>query len=131
MQKAGYLHPPVRLTDLAVDQIDPSVSMISLHGEHDLNSAPDLNKTIVEAQQQGSGIVLDLSPTTFVDSSILAVLIDAQRNARAAGLGMALYTGNGLAGGVGRILEITGLDGALRISPDRDAAIAAAREGLA
>jgi anti-sigma B factor antagonist len=119
------------LTDLAVDQIDPSVSMISLRGEHDLNSAPDLKKTIAEAQQQGSGIVLDLSPTTFLDSSILAVLIDAQRNARVAGLGLALYTGNGLADGVGRILAVTGLDGELRLLQDRDAAIAAVREGLA
>jgi anti-anti-sigma factor len=121
----------VRVTDLTVDQIDPSVSMISLHGEHDLNSAPDLRKTISAAQQQGAGVVLDLSPTTFVDSSILALLVDVQRTARRAGLGLAIYTGAGLSDGVSRILEVTGLDGKIPMWADRNAAIAAVREGLA
>jgi anti-sigma B factor antagonist len=119
------------LSDLALDQIDSSISMISLRGEHDMNDAADLRDAIGKLQQEGAGIVLDLSETTFIDSSILTALVEAQRTARAAGLGLVVYTGNGLDQGVHRILDLTGMAGEMPLHADRNAAIAAVREGLA
>lgn len=119
----------MRLTNLAIDQIAPSVSMISLHGEHDLSNAPDLSESIAEAQEKGAAIVFDLSAATFVDSSILGVLVNAQRTARAKGLGLALYMGEDPAEAVSRILGITGLEQEMQVWTDREAAVAAVQEG--
>jgi anti-sigma B factor antagonist len=53
-------------------------------------------------------VLVDLSPATFVDSSILGVILDARRIAQERGVGFAVASADGAAA-VGRVLEITGL----------------------
>jgi len=83
------------------------------------------------AQGEAAGVVVDLRETTFIDSSVLAAMIDGRRRAREAGLGFTVLTGERLHDDVERLLRLTGLHSELCLSSGRDSAIAAAREGMA
>jgi anti-sigma B factor antagonist len=63
---------------VVVDHLGPSSWQISLWGEHDLSTVPQLENALDEVFSQGTTIVIDLSETTFVDSSVIGALIDAQ-----------------------------------------------------
>jgi anti-anti-sigma factor len=62
-----------------VDRVGDSLWIVELHGEHDLCTAPSLHGELATIFAQGTTVVVDLSETTFVDSSILSELISAQR----------------------------------------------------
>jgi anti-anti-sigma factor len=61
-----------------VDRVGDSLWIVELHGEHDLSTAPSLHGELATIFTQESTVVLDLSETTFIDSSILSELISAQ-----------------------------------------------------
>jgi anti-anti-sigma factor len=63
---------------VVVDQFGPSSWHISLQGEHDLSTVPQLENVLGQVFAQGTNNVIDLSETTFVDSSVIGALIDAQ-----------------------------------------------------
>jgi anti-sigma B factor antagonist len=64
------------VTDLAGDRW-----LVSLEGEHDLSTADDLGEKLQAIFRTGTTVVIDLSTTTFIDSSTLGVLIHADRYA--------------------------------------------------
>jgi anti-anti-sigma regulatory factor len=73
-------------------------------------------------------VVVDLTPTTFIDSVVLEGLISAQRAARAAGLGFAVMIGPEPAEpAVRRIFELTRLMSTFPVCDDRESALAAVR----
>jgi anti-sigma B factor antagonist len=94
-------------------------------GEHDLSTAPMLRQRLDRLITDGVPIVVDLSPATFVDSSILGVILDARRRAEEGGLGFAVSHSNG-ADPVGRVLDITGLRNELPVHGGREDAATAA-----
>lgn len=102
--------------------------MLTIIGEHDLNTAPDLRARLGELLDRDDGIVVDLSPATFVDSSILGVILEARRRARSAGHGFAVAQVNG-AEAVDRVLEITGLRSELPVHDELERAAAQAAMG--
>jgi anti-sigma B factor antagonist len=118
----------VTLSDISVERIDEDLTILRLEGEHDLNTAPELRTHLEQCRSSGSAIVLDLSATTFIDSSILAALVDAHRSAHENSGGFAIVIGEQPGSGVHRILEITGLDERLEVHRQLAAAIAAARD---
>jgi len=71
--------------------------------------------------------VVDLTPATFIDSSVLRVLLEARRQAHEEGLGFAIALGSGEAPGVRRVLEVTGLISVFPVLPAREAALEAAK----
>ena len=97
--------------------------MLTVQGEHDLHTAPELRRRIDELIKAGSPIVVDLSPSTFVDSSILGVLLDGRRRAAEAGIGFTVAQGNG-AVAVSRVLQVTGLRTELPVHESLEEAIA-------
>lgn len=101
-----------------------------MSGEHDLNTAPTLREQLDASIAEGASLVVDLSGATFVDSSILGLLIDAQRRAQQGGLGFALMLDGG-ADPVRRVLDVTGLSTELPVHPSRKEALEATRRGLA
>ena len=103
--------------------------MLSISGEHDLSTAPELRRRFADLIAERGAVVVDLSPATFVDSSILGVILDARRNADEAGLGFAVAHPGGN-DAVGRVLEITGLRAQLPVHLARDEAVAAASNGI-
>jgi anti-sigma B factor antagonist len=113
---------PIVLDDAAGD-----VVVVLVEGEHDIYTAPMLRERLEEALGRQGGIVVDLTPATFVDSSILGALLDARRRAEEQSQGFVVLVGAGAEPGVQRILDITGLIPVLPVVGDRDEAIAAAR----
>jgi anti-sigma B factor antagonist len=113
---------PIVLEDAAED-----VVMVVVEGEHDIYTAPTLRERLDEAIGRGSGVVVDLTGATFVDSSVLGALLDARRRALDAGQGFVVCVGDEVEPGVQRILDITGLVPVLPVVNGREEAIRAAR----
>jgi anti-sigma B factor antagonist len=114
----------VRTGEISVERTDAGLTVLTISGEHDLSTAPDLKRRLNEAISDGNPIVVDLSPAAFVDSSILGAILDARRRADEASLGFAVAQSDGSAA-VGRVLEVTGLRSELPVHGARDEAAAA------
>jgi anti-sigma B factor antagonist len=82
-------------------------SIIAVSGEIDVATSPELSQAIHGALEQATSITIDLSATTFIDSSGLGVLVSALKRARE--LGHESVTLRGVQEPVRRVLEITGL----------------------
>lgn len=116
---------------IALDEAEGDVVVVVVEGEHDIYTAPTLRERLDEALSRTGGVVVDLTAATFVDSSILGVLLDARRRAQEQGTGYVVSVGSDVEPGVQRILDITGLVPVLPVINGRGPAIAAAREGAA
>jgi anti-anti-sigma factor len=111
------------------DRVDGALAVVTVHGEHDLNTATALHEKLQSAVDGGLDLVVDLSPATFIDSSVLKVILEVRGHAGDAGTGFAVaMTGEGEPA-VRRVLEVTGLLDRLPVLTDRDRAIEAARSG--
>jgi anti-sigma B factor antagonist len=115
---------------IAVDRSD-GVAVVVVEGEHDVYTAPSLNEQLVALLDERVPFVIDLTKATFVDSSVLRVLLEAKRRADERGTGFAIALGEDESGPVRRVLEITGLVPVLPVHSGRDAAVVAARKGEA
>src|SRR3712207_3760231 len=103
------------------------VVVVVVEGEHDIYTAPTLRERLDEAIGRGSGVVVDLTGATFVDSSVLGALLDARRRALDGGQGFVVSVGESMEPGVHRILDITGLVPVLPVGNGREEPIRAAR----
>jgi anti-sigma B factor antagonist len=99
--------------------------VLTISGEHDLSTAPNLRRRIDGLLDDGVATVVDLSPATFIDSSILGVILDGRRRASEAQIGFAVARADG-SGAVDRVLEVTGLRAELPVHARREEAIMAA-----
>lgn len=114
---------------IALDRDDGRVVVAALTGEHDIYTAPSLREQVYGVIEEGKPLVVDLNETTFLDSSVLGVLIGARRRAHEAGLGFAVCCSDGVESGVKRVLEVTGLIPVLPVLPEREQALEHARTG--
>jgi anti-sigma B factor antagonist len=111
----------VRTGELAVERNDAGPAVVTISGEHDLSTAPNLRRRLDNLLDEGTATVVDLSPATFIDSSILGVILDARRRAAEANIGFAVVHANG-ADAVDRVLEVTGLRAELPVHARREEA---------
>jgi len=102
------------------------VAVIYLKGEHDLHTAPDVQERLAAALRDCNALITDLTGATFVDSSIVGVLLDARQTAANNSKRFAVCLGPESSESVKRIFDITGLTESLPVVPDHDRAIAAA-----
>ena len=105
------------------DALDDDRHVVAVRGEIDLFTAPELKQKLTDAIEAGkSRIVVDLSETTFLDSTALGVLIGAVKRLRSRdGALVIVNTDQNIA----KTFEITGLDQIFTILGTRDDAIAA------
>jgi anti-sigma B factor antagonist len=104
-------------------RLDGSRGLISLRGEVDIYTAPRFKEHLLELLDGGAtGVVVDLSEVTFIDSTALGVLIGGVRRLHEAEGRMALVVATRP---VERVLTITGLDRVFTIHSTREAAVAA------
>ena len=109
------------------DEIDATTHVVGVAGEVDLYSAPELKEHVLMAIDNGkTRIVVDLSQTTFIDSTTLGVLVGARKRLREhdGSLAVVCADEDKLA-----LFEMTGLDRVFSIHPDRTAALAAVQSG--
>jgi anti-sigma B factor antagonist len=93
--------------------------VLSLAGELDLYSAPALREALRRAVERSpKRLVVDLAEVTFVDSTVLGVLVEAR--SRVGGEAFALAA-PGLA--VHRALEVSGLDRHFAVFDEIEAAV--------
>jgi anti-sigma B factor antagonist len=103
------------------EQVDDTTHVVAVRGEIDIFTAPEFKERISAAIDAGRDLVIvDLSATTFIDSSSLGVLISAYRRltARDGRLVIACDVTAVL-----NTFKITGLDSVLEIVAARDDAL--------
>lgn len=125
---AGHPHDPEALRDAGtVDLVHdvPGLAIVTLEGEHDLSTRELLAGALQRAAAH-SDVLVDLSPCTFMDSTVINVLISTAHDVQAAGERLALVIPPGQRR-VARVAEMTGLDKLLAVYETRDAALAALR----
>jgi anti-sigma B factor antagonist len=118
----------VRTGEIALERTDSGLAVLTISGEHDLSTAPNLRRRLDGLLDERTGVVVDLSAATFIDSSILGVILDGKRRSGEAGLGYAVLQSNG-AEAVSRVLEVTGLRAELPVHAEREEAVSAALDG--
>ena len=114
--------------DFAVteEQIDSERHVVAVRGEIDLFTAPELKQVLTEAIEQGKRrVVVDLTETTFLDSTALGVLIGAVKRLRSNDGGLAIVN---VDRNIQKTFEITGLDQVFALLPSRDEALRAVDE---
>lgn len=116
---------------IELDRNNDGVVVVVVTGEHDVYTAPSLRDQIQAVIEEKAPFVVDLTPATFVDSSILRVLLEARRQAEETGLGFAVALGNGEGPGVRRILEVTGLISVFPVLANREEALQTAKSAAA
>jgi anti-sigma B factor antagonist len=103
-------------------QAGRDAAIVAVAGEIDLFTAPEFKQRIDAAIDRDARVlVVDLTETTFVDSSSLGVLIGAHRRLADRGGAMAVACANEA---LVKTFKITGLDGLLRLAPSLEAALA-------
>ncbi len=111
------MSPELALTEYPVDA---ERHIIALHGDVDLFTTPELKQVLAECIESGRvRIVVDLTETTFLDSTALGVLIGAVKRVRSHGGELALVN---VDENIAKTFEITGLDQIFTILATREEA---------
>jgi anti-sigma B factor antagonist len=89
--------------------------VVALNGEHEAYTAEKLARHLAALLEEGVGVAVDLRQATFIDSTVIGVLLTAHRRAQDAELDFMLLVGDGTGWPVQRLLEVTGLGAELHI----------------
>lgn len=114
------------MSGIQVEMIEPNVGVVALRGEHEAFGAERLALQLTTLQEEGCALVIDLTDTTFIDSSIVSVLLRARDAARTYDVPLVLVIHEATGWAVRRMFEVTGLDGEFTVAPTRDAGVSAA-----
>jgi len=112
---------------IELDRGDSEVAVVVVEGEHDVYTAPALKERLDTLLEEHVPFVVDLTSATFVDSSVLRVLLEGHRRAGEKSVGFAVALDQDDSGPVRRVLDITGLLPVLPVYPAREEAMEAAR----
>jgi anti-sigma B factor antagonist len=89
--------------------VEQDRAVIVLSGEHEAYTADKLARHLTALLTEGVGVSIDLHRATFIDSTVVGVLIAAHRRAQEAGLDFRLLVGDETGWAVRRLLDVTGL----------------------
>jgi anti-sigma B factor antagonist len=105
------------------EEVDATTHVVDVAGEVDLYSAPELKAHVLDAIDSGkTKIIVDLTNTTFIDSTTLGVLVGARKRLREHNGTLVVVCPDTDKLG---LFEMTGLDRVFSIHMDRTAALAA------
>jgi anti-sigma B factor antagonist len=124
----GY-SDPVATGSIALTESRSGVKLLTVHGEHDLYTAPRLRQQLDALLDSRTNVIVDLTGATFVDSSILGALLNARQRAIEEGCGFAVCLQSGTEPSVRRIFEMTGLVATLPVLETVEEAEQAASAG--
>lgn len=111
---------------LSSERPTSETAVIDIAGEIDIFTAPDVRRVGLEAITDGATrVILDLTRTTFLDSTGLGVIIGLSKRVRPAGGDVVIVN---VDDGIARTFEITGLNEIFRICATRAEALEAAAE---
>jgi anti-anti-sigma factor len=101
---------------------DQQATVVSVSGEIDVDTTPDLTDVLTGTLPDAKLLVLDLSGVGFIDSIGLSALVDIHLKASGADREVRLVLGNGA---TRRPIEISGLDQIFTIHDTLDSALGA------
>ncbi len=105
---------------VSVEQVEDA-SVIALRGEHDLSTGPAIEAACDDAWAHSSSIVFDLTGATFIDSTVVGVMVSARRRAADSGGSVAVVAPAG--GPPARVLTLVGINDVLPLHETRDDAL--------
>jgi len=106
------------ISQIAVSRLHGRLYLVTVTGEHDLSTVPQLEQALAQIEPDHSNVVIDLAATQFIDSSILGVLVR-----RAAVPGGKLVAAPGSP--PRRVLDLVALQSVLAVYDSRSDALAA------
>jgi anti-sigma B factor antagonist len=102
--------------------VDEDAHVVAVTGEIDLFTAPEFKQRVSAPIEAGrTRLIVDLSGTTFIDSSSLGVLIGAHRRLKRRNGSLTVVCENEA---IVKTFRITGLDGVFTLVPTLDEALA-------
>jgi anti-sigma B factor antagonist len=105
-----------------VEALD-GIEVLALEGEADLSTVDEFIQRLLELSERGDArIVLDLTPATFIDSTVVNALLASTARIRRAGGDLVVVCPNAH---LRRVFELTGLDAMFGVVDTRDDALAA------
>jgi anti-sigma B factor antagonist len=109
--------------DIKKEQAGEGVVVIALTGEIDLYTAPEFKQQLLEVIGEGAKhVVVDLTDTTFIDSTTLGVLVGGVKRLRPEGGQLSIVCSDR---NITKIFEITGLNRVFPIHETVEEALAA------
>ena len=112
------------ILSVRVDAADAGAAVISLAGELDLSTIPNLEPRLLGELGNPVGVVVDLTGLSFIDSSGIGLLVRAFQSAEGGRMHTVVAPGSQ----VERVFELAGIDRALPVFAARDKAVAALEE---
>lgn len=115
------------MTPLAVERsrVD-GYELLTVEGELDIATAPRMISALNEAiAEMAAPLVVDLTDVVFMDSTGLALLMNARGRVRRQGHGFAIICPHGP---ISRVFEIADMVDSLRVCPDHESARLAATQ---
>ncbi len=104
-----------------------STQVVVLRGEHDLSTAPDVRAHVEEAAGAGGDVIVDLSEASFIDSSILGVLVAGYRSVTTGSRRFAVVAVPGSS--VTRLFDLVSVSDVIPIHPTMADAVSAVNGG--
>ena len=103
------------MTQPVTVSVVPPYTVVSATGELDLMIAPELRRRLLEVLDGGvTDVIVDFSSVTFVDSTILGVLVGAQQRLDRVAHPLTVVCAREA---VLKVLRLTALDRVFRIQP--------------
>ena len=112
---------------VTIDRSEPGVAVVSLRGEHETYTAPKLERELDGLLDEGVALVVDLTEATFVDSSVVSVLLRIREAAAATDLAFFLVMDDRTGSSVRTLFEVTGLRAVFPVAASREEAVDAVR----
>lgn len=110
-----------------VEHPAPGLALVSVIGEHDLSTRPELTRALDEAAAH-SNVLVDLSECSFMDSSVIQVLLDTAQTLEARGEQLALVIPPDQ-GVVARVAHMTRLSEIVLIYPSHGTGLEGMQRG--
>ena len=105
---------------VSIDEHSDAYSIVAVHGEVDLHTAPKVQYAIERGSEGVQAVVVDMAGVAFMDSTALSTLMRAKEMLEKDGTSLRLTAPSGA---VQRIFDVTGFGDYFEIYPSREDAI--------
>jgi anti-sigma B factor antagonist len=103
--------------------VDGGVEVVAVSGYLDFEASPDLKERVARRIEEGaSNLIIDLSDTSFIDSTAIGVIVGVVKRLQTHGGSLAVVSGRP---GFRNLFEIIGLDEVVHLHYTREHALTA------